>query len=135
MATPTVMHITNAVGDGTTSTYTFTLSSGPAPIVGVPVIIIGCTTAGFNGDFVINGGNLTTTFTVASSTNHISEVESGTGTSDVETFVLMPSVLSGVGIGIGGTPFNALKLLVAYGNAGPGINNTGIGQVFPTGQE
>ena len=131
--TPTVMYVTNAIGNGTTSTYTFTLSSGSAPIIGVPVIIVGCTTPGFNGKFVINGGNLTTTFTVLSATNHASEAESATATIDLESFALVPSVLSQAP-GIALIPFNSVTILAPYANAGAGNNSTGIGQISPTAQ-
>lgn len=68
-------------------TYTGTITSGATPLVsGMPVIVAGCVTSTFNGNFVITGGNLTTTFTVALTHANIgSEVESGAkGTVDPE---------------------------------------------------
>ena len=116
MSTPTILAISNAVGNGTTSTYTFGSHTGPAPVLGNPVIITGCTTAGFNGNFTINGGNLTTTITVASSTNHVSEAETATGTTDIEGFNLIPTNLTTDSMGFGLFERWNVDTLFPYGN-------------------
>jgi len=75
--------ITNVVATGTTITYTYTLTSGPALTVGTNMDIKGCTSAGNN--VLIGGPNFSVlritslgsgTFTVAS-TNGVTEAESG----------------------------------------------------------
>jgi hypothetical protein len=70
--------ITNAVGNGSVSTYTYTNTDGTL-INGQSVVITLCTTAGFNGTFTVQS-IVGSTFTVNSSTNHASEAETATGT-------------------------------------------------------
>jgi len=102
MAIISTFTITSVSGNGTTTTYTGSITSGTSPLIsGTPIFVSGCTTAGFNGGFVINGGNLTTTITVANSTNH-SESESGaTAVYNPEVNQVQPSDMSGYEEGYG----------------------------------
>lgn len=77
-----VVSITNASGNGSVATYTYSLTSGPALRVGMSIVITGCTTAGFNGTFTIKTLPTGSTFTVTNSTN-VTEAEAGTGNVNV----------------------------------------------------
>jgi hypothetical protein len=77
--TASVLAITNAIGNGTTATYTYTLSSGPALRVGMSVVVTGCTTSGFNATVVITALGAGT-FSGLNATNHATESESASGT-------------------------------------------------------
>lgn len=75
----TFLSITNAAGNGTVATYTYTLVSGAALRIGMSIVITGCTTAGFNGTFSITALPSGSTFTVNNPTN-VTEAETATGT-------------------------------------------------------
>jgi hypothetical protein len=72
--------ITNALGNGSSNTYTYTLLDGPDPINGQSIAITGCTTAGFNATLTIATVNTgAKTFTTTTGITHASEAETGTG--------------------------------------------------------
>jgi hypothetical protein len=106
MARISLFSITQAVVTGTTLiTYTGSITSGATPlIVGTPIIVRGCTTAAFNGTFVITGGNLTTFFTATISHANATEAETATGTYDPEGLngvgASPSSIVGGLGYGI-----------------------------------
>jgi hypothetical protein len=132
MAALSVFTITQASGNGTTSTYTGSITSGVTPLlVGTPIVVVGCTTAGFNGTRVINGGNLTTTFTALSSENHIAEAETATGTYDpegVQSYPTADTTSSPLGFGVG-SKLAPYVNLIPYGDFIPGTL-PGSGQVI-----
>ena len=124
MAALSVFTITNAdatAGGHTVCTYTGTITAGATPlVVGMPIIVKGCTTANFNGNLVISGGNLTTTFTATIPAQNTTEAESGaTGTVDPEGISVSPSAVAG-GLGYGYTLREKLPILQPYGNFIPG---------------
>ncbi len=72
----TIFNVASASWNGTTATYTGTITAGTSPLrSGASIIVKGCTTGGLNGTFIINGGNLTTTFTATNATAASSETE------------------------------------------------------------
>jgi|SRR5712691_10811810 len=87
MAAISIFTITKAQLTTNVITYTGSITSGTSPMInGTPIIVAGCITASFNGNFQITGGNLTTTLTVALTHTNIGlENESGaTATYDPE---------------------------------------------------
>lgn len=71
--------ISNAIGNGSTNTYTFTTLDGVI-LPGMSVVITGCTTVGFNGTFTIGSINVGGgTFTTTTGISHATEAETGTG--------------------------------------------------------
>lgn len=71
--------ISNAIGNGSTNTYTYTNTYGTLR-TGMSVVITGCTTSGFNGTFIVASINSGAgTFTTTTGISHASEVETGTG--------------------------------------------------------
>lgn len=67
-----IFNITDANGNGTTVTFTGTLTNGAALRVGMSIQVTGTTSFGTGAapiTYIINGGNLTTTFTAASATS------------------------------------------------------------------
>jgi hypothetical protein len=124
MAALSVFTITNAnatAGGHTVCTYTGTITSGASPLVsGTPIIVAGCTSANFNGNLVISGGNLTTTFTATIPAQNTNEAESGaTGTVDPEGVVVYPTDIAG-GVGYGYAQRLSYPILDPYGNFIPG---------------
>jgi hypothetical protein len=118
MAVLSVFTVTSATGDGTTSTYTGTITSGATPLVsGMPIIVAGFVAqVGFNGTNVINGGNLTTTFTALNATNS-SETHAATGTVDPEGAQSWPTDVSpGDPLGFGINRFPSPYSYDTYGN-------------------
>lgn len=117
-ATQSVFGITNAVLTTNVITYTGTITSGTTPlVVGMPIIVAGCTTAAFNGNFKITGGDLTTTCTVALTHANIgSEVESGaTGTVNPEGLAAsVPDPYNRESISSGGSVLGADMPLANY---------------------
>jgi hypothetical protein len=103
----TIVSITKVVGVTTTGTYTCVILAGPNLIAGTPIIIQGCTTAAFNGDFIIQtvSGTPTTQFTCTiPSTTHTDNTESGaTGVYDPEAVQTgaAPSAISSFALGYG----------------------------------
>lgn len=87
--TATVVSITNAAGNGTIATFTYTLTSGPALRAGMSIVVTGCTTAGFNATYTILSLPTGSTFTVASTTNVTEAEPPATGT--VNTNVSLPT--------------------------------------------
>jgi hypothetical protein len=72
--------ITNAIGNGSSNTYTYTLLDGPDPINGQSILIAGCTTGGFNATLTIATVNTgAKTFTTTTGITHATEAETGTG--------------------------------------------------------
>jgi hypothetical protein len=125
----TITHADATAGGHTVCTYTGTITSGASPlVVGMPIIVKGCTTANFNGNLVISGGNLTTTFTATIPAQNTSEAESGaSGTVDPEGVSVYPSDIGG-GLGYGYTKKLTYPILQPYGNFIPGTL-AGTGQV------
>lgn len=115
MAALTVFTITSASGNGTTTTYTGTITSGATPLVsGMPIIVVGFVAqVGFNGTKLINGGNLTTTFTALNATN-ASETHAATGTVDPEGAQSYPTAITTNPLGFGVLTRQNF-LLVPYG--------------------
>jgi hypothetical protein len=102
MAVISVFTITGVVGASSVATYTGSITSGATPLVkGTPVVVVGCTTAAFNGTFVITGGNLTTTFTAATSTTHTESESGATATYDPEGVQVEPGNISAYPLGYG----------------------------------
>lgn len=138
MAALSVFTITNAdatAGGHTVCTYTGTITSGATPlVVGMPIIVKGCTTANFNGNLIISGGNLTTTFTATIPAQNTNEAESGaTGTVDPEGVAVYPTdeTLTG-GLGYAYTLRESLPTLDPLGNFIPGtLAGTGQKIEFP----
>jgi hypothetical protein len=131
MPANSIFAITQAVVTGTnlitysgavTSGITFgTQTNGSPLLVGMPMIVRGCTTTAFNGTFVITGGNLTTTFTATISHANATEAETATGTCDPEALngvgASPSSIVGGLGYGIKiPLPLNDID----YGNFIPG---------------
>jgi len=84
-----VMTITAAAQSGSNTTYTYTLVSGFAPVVGQGVTITGMANPGNNGTFVITGiGG--STFTVVNTSGVNATVQSGSSTSfeDLSAYTL-----------------------------------------------
>lgn len=135
MAAISVFTITSAVGNGTTTTYTGTITSGASPLViGTPIIVAGFVAQpGFNGTKVINGGNLTTTFTALNATN-ASETHAATATFDPEGVSVYPTAASQDPLGYGVLTRSGEGLNVPFGNARDTTNISGLGQIYPTGR-
>ena len=129
MSALSIFTCTQAAGNGTTTTYTGTITSGASPLVsGMPIIVTGFVThTGFNGTFIINGGNLTTTFTAANATN-ATDVHAATATVDPEANAVQPGAICNP-IGYGYTPRDAYPILLPYGNFIPGTL-PGSGQII-----
>lgn len=130
--------ITAAQITANVATFTGTITSGVTPLIsGTPIFIAGCTSAFFNGGFKITGGNLTTTFTVALvHANFGPEAESGaTAIYDPEGVSVTPT--SVIGNTVGYSDFGRFlgPHLVVFGNGQGGQNVSGVGQIFPTGQQ
>ncbi len=139
MAAITVLAISKCVGVTTTGTYTYTVSSGPAPLVGTPIIVTGfVTNPNFNGflrilTLVNTSGVLTFTATIPSTT--ATETISATGTYDPEGPQSYPTADSLNPYGFGVLTRQGEGLSVPLGNAQGGSNISGIGQIYPTGQQ
>ncbi len=72
--------ITNAIGNTSSNTFTYSLLDGPDPINGQSIVVTGCTTAGFNATWTIASVNTgAKTFTTTTGITHATEVETGTG--------------------------------------------------------
>ncbi len=136
MAALSVFTITSASGNGTTTTYTGTITSGATPLVsGMPIIVAGFVAqTGFNGTKLINGGNLTTTFTALNATN-ASETHAATGTVDPEGAQSVPTADTTNAAGFGVLTRQGEGSSVPLGNALGGTNISGTGQIYPTGQQ
>jgi hypothetical protein len=134
MAALSVFTITSATGNGTTTTYTGTITSGATPLkVGMPIIVVGFVAQpGFNGTKLINGGNLTTTFTALNATN-ASETHAATGTVDPEGVPVYPTDETTNALGYGVSTRSGETFNVPLGNA-QGVNLSGLGQIYPTGR-
>jgi hypothetical protein len=133
MAAVTVFTCTSVTGNGATATYTGSITSGASPLIsGTPIIVAGFVAQpGFNGNFKITGGNLTTTFTAANATN-ASETHAATATYDPEANSLAPSTVATVQdpygfIGYGYAVRELLPSDVVLGNFIPGTQG-GTGQ-------
>ncbi len=120
MAALSIFTITSATGNGTTTTYSGSITSGATPLIsGMPIIVTGFVAqTGFNGTKVINGGNLTTTFTALNATN-ASETHAATGTVDPEGLQSIPSAdtTNPLGFGVVRVFYSPLD---PYGNFTPG---------------
>lgn len=136
MAALTVFTCTSVTGNGTTATYTGTITSGASPLIsGMPIIVVGFVAqVGFNGNFKINGGNLTTTFTALNATN-ASETHAATATVDPEGVGVYPTNIASNTSGYGIFARFLAPLAVPLGNGTTGGNVSGVGQLFPTGQQ
>jgi hypothetical protein len=73
------MNITAASLSGGNVTYTYTLGSGIQPVVGMNINVTGMTTSGNNGNFIVTGGNLTTTFIVVNASGHTESGQTAIG--------------------------------------------------------
>jgi hypothetical protein len=93
-------------GGHTVCTYTGTITSGATPLViGMPIIVVGFATANFNGNLVISGGNLTTTFTATIPSQNSTETHAATATVDPEGYTLGTGILG----------FNKVNITSQYG--------------------
>lgn len=135
MAALSVFTITSATGNGTTTTYTGSITSGASPlVVGMPVIVAGFVAQpGFNGNFKISGGNLTTTFTALNATN-ASETHAATATVDPEGVATIPTAGTTNPMGYGVATRTAELFSIPLGNVQGGANVSGQGQIYPTGR-
>jgi hypothetical protein len=135
MSALTVFTITSATGNGTTTTYTGTITSGASPLVsGMPIIVAGFVAQpGFNGTKVINGGNLTTTFTALNATN-ASETHAATATVDLEGPSVYPTDVASNTVGYGYVGRQIVTPLIDLGNYLAGTSSPGQGQIYPTGR-
>ena len=97
---PTV-NITAATQSGLNTTYTYTLTSGPALRPGMEIVVAGMTDAGNNGTFTLVAANAGT-FTVANSTGATASSQSGTGAVVVEISTAFPTGCDINGLGIPG---------------------------------
>ncbi len=123
-------------GGHTVCTYTGTITSGATPlIVGMPIIVIGFATANFNGFLVITGGNLTTTFTATIPAQNSSETNAATATVDPEGVQSVPTADTPNPFGFGVQRAVEPTASVPLGNIVGGINISGLGQIYPTGQQ
>ena len=131
MAAITIFTCTSVTGNGTTATYTGSITSGATPLIsGTPIIVAGFVAqTGFNGNFRINGGNLTTTFTALNATN-ASETHTATATYDPEGIQVVPTTVAG-GLGYGYQKRLFYPILDPYGNFVPGTL-AGTGQQINT---
>lgn len=77
--TNTVLSISQAARSGSNTTYTYTLTSGPAPFVGMLLTISGMADSGNNGTFVITSTGVGT-FTVVNASGVNRSAQSGTST-------------------------------------------------------
>jgi len=135
MAALSVFTITSATGNGTTTTYTGSITSGASPlIVGMPVIIAGFVAQpGFNGTKIISGGNLTTNFTALNVTN-ASETHAATATIDPESLAVYPTDVCSNTVGYGAVGRQVLAPSIPLGNYLAGTASPGQGQIYPTGR-
>jgi len=69
--------VTNATGNGTTVTLTFTTQSSTPFTVGTNIVVTGVLPSGYNGVYVVTGGSVTTV-TFASTTTATFQASSGT---------------------------------------------------------
>ena len=106
-----ITNITAAAQSGTNTTYTYTLTSGPALQVGASIVITGMQNLTDNGVFVITALN-PGTFTVANATGINAGGENGTGTVTprfpfITVFNLQTQVPSFISLAGNATPLNA----------------------------
>lgn len=64
-----IVSITNIAGNGTTATFTYSLTNGTPLRVGNSIVVTGATTSGFNATYIIASIPSASTFTALSSTN------------------------------------------------------------------
>lgn len=84
----TVLAISQAAISGTNTTYTYTLTSGPAPFIGMQLTITGMADAGNNGTFTITGlGAGTFTVVNANGVNHVVQTGAGTRFEDISGYI------------------------------------------------
>ena len=93
MAALSVFTCTSATAAGTVVTYTGTITAGATPlVVGMPIIVVGFVThTNFNGNLVISGGNLTTTFTATIPSTTATDTHAATATVDPEGVQSIPT--------------------------------------------
>ncbi len=89
--TDTVLSVTQAAQSGTTTTYTYTLTSGPAPVAGNLLTILGMADAGNNGTFVLNTAGVGT-FTVTNPNGVNRSGQTGTSTRFLDLSAYVSSV-------------------------------------------
>jgi YVTN family beta-propeller protein len=97
---PTVS-ITSALQSGSSTTYSYTLTSGPALRPGMEMVVSGMADAGNNGTFAIVAAN-TGTFTVVNGTGTSANSQSGTGAVVVEISTANPTGCDVSGLGVPG---------------------------------
>lgn len=137
MAALTVFTCTSATAAGTVATYTGTITAGASPLViGMPIIVVGFVThTNFNGNLVITGGNLTTTFTATIPSTTATDTHAATATVDPEGVSVYPTDIASNTFGYGIFARFLAPLAVPLGNGTTGGNVSGVGQLFPTGQQ
>lgn len=130
MAAISVFTCTQASAAGTVATYTGSITSGATPLViGMPIIVVGFVThTTFNGNLIISGGNLTTTFTATIPSTTATDVHAATATVDPEANQVQPSDIAG-GLGYGYTLRESLPTIMPLGNFIPGTIAAGQQQV------
>lgn len=121
MAALTIFTCTSATAAGTVATYTGSITSGASPlVVGMPIIVVGFVThTTFNGNFVISGGNLTTTFTATIPSTTATDTHAATATVDPEGPQVTPISVAG-GLGYSYQSRLVYPILDPYGNFIPG---------------
>ena len=96
--------ITSASLTGTDTTYTYSLTSGPALRPGLRMVIAGMADAGNNGTFTLAAANAST-FTVANAAGATASGQSGVGAEVVEISSAPPTGCDVPGLGVpGGDP-------------------------------
>ncbi len=106
------VNITAATQSGSNTTYTYTLTSGPALRPGMEIVVAGMTDAGNNGTFTLVAANAGT-FTVANSAGATASSQSGTGTVVVEISTAFPTGCDVNGLGIPGGVAGGVRFRVS----------------------
>ncbi len=104
--------ITAAAQNGSNTTYTYNLISGPALRPGMKVVVAGLTDAGNNGTFTLLAAN-TGTFTVANNVGVAASSQSGTGSVVVEISTAFPTGCDVNGLGIPGGVVGGVRFRVS----------------------
>ncbi len=98
------INITAAAQSGSVTTYTYTLTSGPALRPGMEIVVTGMTDPGNNGTFTLTAAN-SGTFTVVNGAGTTTTSQSGTGNVVVEISTTNPTGCDISGLGVpGGVP-------------------------------
>ena len=108
---PTV-NITAATQSGSNTTYTYTLTSGPALRPGMEIVVAGMADAGNNGTFTLVAANAGS-FTVANSAGATASSQSGTGAVVVEISTTFPTGCDVNGLGIPGGVLGGVRFRVS----------------------